>query len=423
MNSFTNFFGKTHLIFGFALIFSQGAIFCQPLLTLESKYSAKYKKDEINATLSEGAKLSSDFVKASVFGKQTPDHKPISETLRYGIGLESPIVETDVASFSFEADALSLSYGGIFSRLKNPEKLITSASPLSTSLSLPRKISARLPTISSSKQANSAHFECSAETDKTTSTSDFTLFNDKSFASSASESILFSNCLLSLSTGALCEKDEKRGESAIVISGNGTKAAGVVHATLTKTELSLCALGALSTTLETSTFGVYTIQGSFFKGTEANKIKNMESGGLICDFLQNRVRIGARAIRTEKEAQSAVNLCFGIRFKAGNLVSSLTLSDVLEKPSAALSVSNKLDSGLKLSLSTKTRYDKSSETLSASVRTGIRTEDCAFAEWSFGASEKINAGEIQKKAVDSSISFKFGSTIRCIARFSYNAEF
>ena len=423
MNSFILFLGKTFLPFVFALVAVQSAIFSQSLLTLESKYSAKYKKDEINATLSEGAKLSSDFFKASVFEKQTPEHSSLSENLRCGVALESPTVETDAASFCFGAQALSLSYGGIFSRLKNPEKLITSSSPLSTSLSLPRKISARLPSISSSKQPNSAHFELCAETDKTASTSDFTLFDDKSFAASASESLLLSDCLLSFSSAALFQENEKRGESAVVFSCNGTRVAGVVHATLTKNALSLCALGALSTTLETRNFGVYTIQGAFFKGTQANKIKNMESGGLVCDFLQNRVRIGARAIRTEKEAQSATNLCFGIRFKTGNLVSSLTLSDALEKPSVALSVSDKLDSGLRLSLSTKTRYDKSSETLSASVRTGIRTEDCAFADWTFGATEKIKAGEIQKKALDSSISLKFGGTVRCIAIFSYSAEF
>ena len=272
MNSFILFLGKTFLPFVFALVAVQSAIFSQSLLTLESKYSAKYKKDEINATLSEGAKLSSDFFKASVFEKQTPEHSSLSENLRCGVALESPTVETDAASFCFGAQALSLSYGGIFSRLKNPEKLITSSSSLSTSLSLPRKISARLPSISSSKQPNSAHFELCAETDKTTSTSDFTLFDDKSFAASASESLLLSDCLLSFSSAALFQENEKHGESAVVFSCNGTRAAGVVHATLTKNALSLCALGALSTTLETRNFGVYTIQGAFFKGTQANKI-------------------------------------------------------------------------------------------------------------------------------------------------------
>lgn len=414
---------KSLFLFGMLIFCDESFAFCEQMVKIESKYEAKYKKDEIKATLIEGGKISTDFFQAAVFAKQNPEHTPISETFRGGIFLTSPVIETDSAVFNAQLSAFCISYDGIFSRLKNPEKLLTSSSPLLTVLNMPRGVNAHLPSISSAKQKNSVHFECAAETQKTSSTSDFTLFADDSFVCSGSETLLFPKWVISASGAAFRTENDLKSEGAIAFSNKTTVVAGVFHAHLTENALSICALGAASYLLRTQNAGVYTIQSGFFKGTDENKIKNMESFGLICDFFQNRVRIGTRAILTEKEAKSNLNLSFGFRYKAKNFATSLKLSDVLEKPSVALSVSNKMENGLRLSCSTKNTYDKVADAFSTSVKTGIRTEDCAFSDWSIGASAKLQDGELKKRTVDSSAVFVFGCRIRCIARFSFCAEF
>ena len=418
-----NFFEKLIFIFVAILFFAGKIANPEPLLKTEAKYEAKYKKDEIRATLTEGAKLATDFFRASAYAKQNPNHDPISDTFRAGFSLASPEIETDAAFLNFGASALSVSYDGIFSRLKNPERLLTSSSPLSTSLNLPRSVKAHLPTLTSARQKNSAHLECSAETDRTESCTDFTAFEDDSFVASGAEILQFPKFLVSSTAAAFRTSDETRADSSLAFSSGNATAAAVIHSVLTETELSLCALGAASIIVKTRQCGVYTIQGSFFEGTEMNKIKNMQSCGLICDFFKNRVRIGTRAIRTEKEAESTLNFSFGLRFRADSFAASLKLTDVLEKPSAALSVSEKLENGLRISASAKAVYAKSSDTLTASVKTGIRTEDCALADLTIGASEKMKDGETQKRTFDSGVSFSFSGAIRCIAKLLFSAEF
>ena len=394
----------------------------EPLLKLQSRYEAKYKNDEIKATVLEGARFNTDVLRAAVYAEQNPEHESISDTARYGFEARIKNVETKRIDFNFKADALNIEYKGVLSRLKNPEKLLTSSSALSTSLNAPRGIYASLPAITSTTQEKSVHFEGTAESENTTTYTDFTLLEKNDFLATIAESVMFGSALFSLSSTVYQTQSETKNDTALSIASKYITIVSAVDSVKDEKEIALTSTSAASLSLKTGDFGFMTLQGGYYRGTKRNKIKNMESAGIIYDFWQNRFRIGGRAIRTEKESEEYTKYVYGIRYREGNLALSLMLSDVQQKKTATFYVSDKVDT-LRLSLKASASYDKATDIFTASARTGIQSDEYIFALWRAGASLKRKNDEITKRTADASITLTFGNKIKWIGKFSFNAEF
>jgi len=408
-------------------------LFAVPLLKLQTNYNSNYdkKSEKIKSSLNEYARLKTSYLSASIYTEQNAEYDSFSDTTRYGIEAKCKNIDVGNSEVCFKASSLNLSYSGLLSRMKNQEKLLTSSSPLSASINAPRGISSHIPTISSSKKEKSFHFETSIESDKTTTYTDFTLFDldniteKKEFAASFAETLLFdfSNPLLSTVQVASYKTEQKSiCDLSLALSNKALSLVSVMDSVQSDEKIFFTSTSAASVLINADSIGSFIIQGGFFKGNEKSKIKNMESLGLIYDFFNNRVRIGSRVVRTEKQDEETTKYLFGLRYHEGNLALSLVLSDVQNKQSAIFSASNKVNT-IRLSLNARASNDKDSDEFTASVRTGIRAEDYLFAQCNVGASINKKDGEIKKRTADTNILFSFGSDIIWIGKISFNVAF
>lgn len=408
-------------------------LFAEPILKIQTNYNANYdkKSDKIKSSLNEYARLKSSYLTASMCTEQNAEYDSFSDTTRYGIEAKCKNINIGNSEVCFKASSLNLSYSGLFSRLKNQEKLLTSSSPLSASINAPRGISSHIPTISSSKKEKSLHFETSIESDKTTTYTDFTLFDlnnmmeKNDFAASFAQTFLFDVTSPLLSTVQFASYKAAQDvicDLSLALSNKSISLVSAIDSVQTEEKIFFTSTSAASVLINADSIGSFIVQGGFFKGTEKNKIKNMESLGLIYDFFNNRVRIGNRIVRTEKKGEETTKYLFGLRYCEGNLVLSLVFSDVQNKQSAIFSAANKVNT-LRLSLNARASNDKDNDEFTASVRTGIKAEDYLFAQWKVGASINKKDGEIKKRTADTNILFSFGSDIIWIGKISFNVAF
>ena len=422
------------------LILLRVFVCAEPLLHLQSNYEADYKNKNIKSTLSEGAKLSTDIINASIYLKQTPDNQENNffDSARYGIEAKVKNISIGNTEISAKASALNLHYAGLISRLKNREKLLTSSSPLQTALNAPRGTNAYIPVISNANSKNtskSAYFQTSIESDNSTTYADFILIDDeknndkKDFVACISESVLFGQLLSSIQLATYKEENTIY-DTSIALSGNHFNIVSALDTSLDtvkdtvnkKKEICITSTSAATMFINTHLLGDFAIQGGYFLGNEKSEIKNMQSYALIYDFFNNRVRIGTRVIRTEKQDEDTTKYLLGLRYHKENLSLSLILTDVQKKQSVAFFASNKVNT-IRLSTSLRAAYNRDNDTFTTSVRTGIKAEECIFAQWKLGASLDSKDGEIQKRTADTGISFSLGSTIRWTGKILFNVSF